>query len=215
MAAAARTLGEAWPGRFVLGIGTSHQGAASWHGRAYDRPLTDLPEYLDAMDAAPWFGPRPEPPVQRVLAVLAPRMLELAARRSRGVIPYLAPVEHTRLARATLGPGPVLAVAQSVVLGGTHEHGVSRAREFVGRYLDLPNYRNNLLRCGFSEDDLAGGGSDDLVRALVVWGDGPKIAAQIREHLEAGADHVCVEPLRDSRDVPLAPLLELAQTVLA
>ena len=215
MAAAARTLAEAFPGRFVLGIGNSHHGAASWHGRGYDRPVADLSDYLDAMDAARYQGARPETPVPRMIAALGPRMLELARRRSRGAIPYLVPVEHTRFARATLGPDPVLAVHQAIVLGETDDRSRSLAHTYVARYLMWPNYRNNLLRCGFSADDLAGEGSDELVRALVAWGDADEVDQRIRAHLEAGADHVCVLPLDGlETTVPVAALRELARRML-
>jgi len=113
MASAARTLGEAFPGRFVLGIGVSHEGAGSWHGPAYGRPLDELSRYLDAVDQSHWGGPRPDPPVPRMIAALGPKMLELTRRRSRGAIPYLVPVRHTAMARAALGADPVLRSAPS------------------------------------------------------------------------------------------------------
>ena len=212
MAAAARTLGEAYPGRFVLGIGPAHEGAGSWHGRRYARPLSDLAEYMDAMEAAPWGGPRPDPPVPRVISALGPRMLDLARRRSRGAIPYLVPVAHTRYARERLGPEPVLAVEQAIVLGETDEDAQALARAHVAGYLGAVNYRNNLLRCGFSEHDVAGEGSDELVQGLVAWGDKTAVAARVREHLDAGADHVCVQPLRDDYvSIPVAELSALAE----
>jgi probable F420-dependent oxidoreductase len=211
MAAAARTLGEAFPGRFVLGLGVSHQGARSWRGRAYGRPLTELSDYLDAMDGTPWPAARPDPPVQRVIGALAPRALELARTRSRGAIPYLVPVEHTRFARAALGRDPLLAVHQVIVLGEPRRRAHELAREHLARYLPLPNYRNNLLRSGFTERDLAGTGSDGLIERLVASGDADEVAARIREHFAAGADHVCVNPLgRAYNEVPIARLSELA-----
>jgi probable F420-dependent oxidoreductase len=214
MANAARTLGEAFPGRFVLGIGASHQGAKSWHGRGYVRPLTDLPEYLDEMDREIWVGPRPEPPVPRVIAALGPRMLELARRRSRGAIPYLVPVAHTSFARTRLGPDPVLAVQQAIVLGERVERARELAHEFVAGYLPFPNYRNNLLRSGFTERDFEDAGSESLIDALVAIGDADEVAARIRAHLDAGADHVCVNPLgRAFNEVPVARLCELAARV--
>jgi len=214
MAAAARTLGEAFPGRFVLGIGTSHEGSRSWHGRGYARPLTDLPEYLDAMDGAGWGGPRPDPPVPRVLAALGPRMLELARRRSRGAIPYLVPVEHTRRAREILGPDPVLAVHQAFVIDEPAAHAREIAAAHVGRYVEWPNYRRNLIRLGFAEADFAGGGSDRLLDALVAVGDADEVAARVHAHLDAGADHVCVDPLgRASDEVPVESLARLAEAV--
>jgi len=156
LASAARTLGEAFPGRFVLGIGAGHEGAGSWHGRAYDRPLRDLADYLNAMDQAPYIAARPQVPVPRVIAALGPRALELARQRSRGAIPYLVPVSYTSAARARLGPEPVLAVHQAIALGQRPERARELAREHVGRYLGARNYRANLLRCGFTERDLQG-----------------------------------------------------------
>lgn len=216
MAAAARTLGEAFPGRFVLGIGPSHEGAGSWHGRGYRRPLADMSDYLDAIDTAGYGGPRPELPVPRMIAALGPRMLELARRRSRGAIPYLVSVEHTRSARTALGPEPVLAVHQAIVVGEPLRRARELAREYVAPYLRLPNYRNNLIRFGFGERDLAGPGSDRLIDALVAIGDADEVAARVRAHLEAGADHVCVNPCRAAiNDVPVAPLQALAEALRA
>ncbi|HST24798.1 MAG TPA: TIGR03620 family F420-dependent LLM class oxidoreductase [Gaiellaceae bacterium] len=211
MVDAARTLGEAFPGRFVLGIGIAHAGAASWRGRAYNRPFSDLSDYLDAMGVVSWPGPRPDPPVPLMIAALGPRMLELARRRSRGAIPYLVPVEHTRLARAALGTDPVLAVQQAIVVDQPRQRAGELAREFVARYLPWPNYRSNLLRCGFAERDLEDGGSDRLIDALVAIGDTDTVAARVQAHLDAGADHVCVDPLgRAFNEVPIAQLCELA-----
>lgn len=211
MANAARTLGEAFPGRFVLGIGASHEGAGSWHGRAYDRPVSDLAEYLDAVDKARYFAARPEVPVPRVIAALGPRALELARQRSRGTIPYLVPVAYTSAARATLGTEPVLAVQQAFVLGESSKRARELAHEHVGRYLGARNYRNNLVRCGFRERDLEGAGSERLIDALVAIGDAEEVGARVHAHLDAGADHVCVCPLGPGpAEVPTAQLRELA-----
>lgn len=212
MADAARTLGEAFPGRFVLGIGVSHEGARAWHGRAYERPLSDLAEYLDALDRTRWYAARPEVPVPRVIAALGPRGLELARQRSRGAIPYLVPVSYTGTARAALGPESVLAVHQAIVLGETRSRARELAHEHVRRYLPLRNYRNNLLRCGFNDRDLDGAGSDRLIDALVARGDADEVAARVQAHLDAGADHVCVDPLgRRPWDVPTTNLRKLAE----
>ncbi|MFN0096622.1 MAG: TIGR03620 family F420-dependent LLM class oxidoreductase [Dehalococcoidia bacterium] len=208
MANAARTIGEAFPGRFVLGIGTSHQGARSWAGRGYEKPLQDLSDYLDAMDQAPWNGPRPEPPVPRMIAALGPKMLDLTRRRSRGAIPYLVPVEYTAFARERLGPEPVLAIHQAAVIGESEAKSRELAREHVAAYLQTTNYPNNLRRLGWSEADLEAGGSDRLIDALVVRGDAEVVAGRVRAHLAAGADHVCVNPL--SPRFPEVPLPDLA-----
>lgn len=211
MVTAARTLGEAFPGRFVLGIGVSHEGARSWRGRAYARPLDDLSNYLDETERVPWPCPRPKTPVPRMIGALGPRMLDMARRRARGAIPYLVPVQHTSFARERLGGDPVLAVQQAIVVGQPLRRGRELAHEHVQRYLPLPNYRNNLLRCGFSERDLQGAGSEHLIDALVAIGDLDDAAARVQAHLEAGADHVCVNPLGRARaEVPLADLQQLA-----
>jgi probable F420-dependent oxidoreductase len=149
--------------------------------------------YLDALEAAPWAGPATAGRPPLVLAALGPRMLELAAARADGAHPYFVPVEHTRFARERLGPGPVLAVE----IAGVLDHDPARAREtaraFARRYLALENYVRNLRRLGWSDEDLESDGSDRLLDAVVVQGDGAAIASRIREHLDAGADHVCLQ----------------------
>jgi probable F420-dependent oxidoreductase len=211
MVTAARTLGETFPGRFVLGIGVSHGGARSWRGRAYARPIDDLSDYLDAMEGVPWPCPPPNPPVPRVIGALGPRMLELARRRARGVIPYLVPVRYTSFARERLGGDPVLAVQQAIVVDQPPRRARELAHEHVRRYLAFPNYRNNLLRCGFSERDLQGAGSERLIDALVAIGDLDDVAARAQAHLAAGADHVCVNPLgRALGEIPITGLQEFA-----
>ncbi len=210
MALGGRTLEEAHPGRFVLGIGVSHRPAVIARGAAYGRPVETMRAYLDAMDAAPWAGPAAEIP-PRVLAALGPRMLELAAERAEGAHPYFVPVEHTRLARERLGPDPVLAVEMTAVIDGDPSRGRQTARAFATRYLGLENYANNLRRLGWSADDMEGGGSDRLLDAVVIVGSAAAVAARIREHLAAGADHVCVQ-LRapDPADPCLAGFGDLA-----
>jgi probable F420-dependent oxidoreductase len=149
--------------------------------------------YLDAMDAAAWSGPvlPDRPPI--MLAALGPRMLELAAERTDGAHPYFVPVEHTRIARERLGADPVLAVEVTAVLDMDPGRARETARAFATRYLALPNYANNLRRLGWSDEDVMGGGSDRLLNAVVVQGDATAIARRVREHLDAGADHVCVQ----------------------
>lgn len=149
--------------------------------------------YLDAMDAAPYSGlaPAEAPPV--VLAALGPRMLELAAARTDGAHPYFVPVEHTVMARERLGKEPLLVVEQAAVLDADPARARETARAFAARYVGNPNYANNLRRLGWGDDDLAGGGSDRLVDAVVVQGDAAAVAARVRAHLDAGADHVCLQ----------------------
>jgi probable F420-dependent oxidoreductase len=168
-------------------------------------------QYLDDLDAA-------EPPVPadgRLLAALGPRMLELARERSAGAHPYLVSPDQTRAAREVLGPDRVLAPEQAVVLEDDLATALSRARAFVSDYLTLPNYANNLLRSGFSPDDLAGGGSDHLVDSLVAMGDEASVAARISAHIEAGADHVCLYVFGGPEDaLPLEAWRRLAPALL-
>jgi probable F420-dependent oxidoreductase len=135
------------------------------------------------------------PPSERVLAALGPKMLDLARERAAGAHPYFVPVAHTRFARERLGPGPLLAPEQGVVLETDPARARAKAREHVARYLQLPNYTNNLLRHGLTEDDLRDGGSDRLLDAIVVTGDVDAVAERVRAHREAGADHVCLQVL--------------------
>ena len=201
MIGGARTLAEAYPGRFVLGIGVSHAPSVAARGSAYGPPVATMRAYLDAMDAAPWSGPAGDRP-WTVLAALGPRMLELAAERTDGAHPYFVPVAHTRLARERLGAAPVLAVEMAAVIDGDPAQARTTARTFATRYLGTENYANNLRRLGWSEEDLAGGGSDRLLDAIVVQGSAASVAGRVREHLDAGADHVCVQ-LRASSSAEL------------
>jgi probable F420-dependent oxidoreductase len=193
MANGAKSLGEAHPGRFVLGIGVSHAPSVATRGGTYGKPLETMRAYLDAMDAAQYAAPEPDPPVPLVLAALGPRMLELAAERADGAHPYFVPVEHTAFARTHLGPEPFLGVEQTAVLTTDIAEGRRIARAFGKHYLALPNYADNLRRVGWGDEDLAGEGSDRLIDAVIAIGDIDAIAARVRAHLEAGADHVCVQ----------------------
>jgi probable F420-dependent oxidoreductase len=206
----ARTLAEASGGRFVLGIGVSHAPSVATRGGVYERPIERMAAYLDAMEAATYAGPADAPPVPIVLAALGPRMLELAAARADGAHSYFVPVEHTAVARARLGDA-VLVVEQTAVLDLDGQRGRRIARDFAARYLALANYANNLRRLGWSDDDLAGGGSDRLIDEVVVHGDVAAIVRRVREHLYAGADHVCIQ-LRaaDPTDLCLTGFSELA-----
>ncbi|WP_431919602.1 TIGR03620 family F420-dependent LLM class oxidoreductase [Amycolatopsis tucumanensis] len=202
--AAAHTLGEAFPGRFVLGLGVSHGEAG--RGQGHDRPRTALAEYLDALDAAGYRGPRPAVSVPRVLAALRPRMQDLARDRADGVHSFFVPPSHTAAARERLGPGPLLVPEQAVVVDSDATRARALAREHVATRLALRNYVNHLRALGFTDDDLAGGGSDRLVDALIAWGDADTVAGRIRAHLDAGADHVAIHPLT-ARGEGLAPVL--------
>lgn len=199
---AARTLLDAHPGRFLLGLGISHGPLVEGlrpGGNVYAKPLTRMRNYLDGLDSALYFAAGaelPRPP--RVLAALGPRMLELARDRAEGAHTYLVTPEHTALARDTLGADRCLAVEQAAVLTTDRETALRRGREHLKPYLGLPNYRNNWLRLGLTEDDFADGGSERLVDTLVVAGDEDAIRARVDAHHAAGADHVCVQVLGES-----------------
>ncbi len=172
--------------------------------------------YLDAMAAAQYAGPEPSEPVPLVLAALGPRMLELAAARADGAHPYFVPVEHTPFARTTLGPEACLAVEQTAVLSTDAETARRIGRAFARHYLALPNYANNLRRLGWSDEDIANDGSDRLIDAVVAWGDVDAIVGRVKAHLDAGADHVCVQlRAESSADASLAGYAELASALLA
>jgi probable F420-dependent oxidoreductase len=210
-----RMLSDAYPGRFLLGIGVSHQGSVARRGAVYERPLSAMRAYLDAMDRAPSTAPEPEVAPRMVLAALGPKMLELGAERAHGVHPYFVPVEHTAFARQRLGPGPVLAVEQTVVLQSDPTRARDVARTFALDYLQTENYARNLRRMGWTDADLRGHGSDALIDAVVAWGDVDRIAVRVRQHLDAGADHVCVQVVGEDEFDPCLPALrELAPALL-
>jgi probable F420-dependent oxidoreductase len=195
-------LEDGYDGRFLFGIGASHHVIVSDYARPYSRMV----EYLDGLDALERTVLRE----QRVLAALGPRMLELAKDRAAGAHPYFVPVEHTAFAREALGPGPVLATEVAVVLGTDRTDALALARQYASIYLPLPNYANNLRRFGYTDDDIEGGGSDRLIEAVIPWGDAETIAGRVRAHLDAGADHVCIQVVADFQTFPLAQYRDLA-----
>ncbi|WP_312870742.1 LLM class F420-dependent oxidoreductase [Gordonia asplenii] len=210
-----QTLSEAFDGRFLLGLGVSHQPLVEQNHRGTysGKPYSAMVDYLDAMDASAYWG-APAGAPRRVLAALGPRMLSLAAQRGAGAHTYFVPVEHTESARATLGPDAFLAPAQTVVFDTDPTSARASARAFMRRYLALPNYTNNLRRLGWSDADLSGDGSDRLVDAIVAWGSLDQIAARVQDHLDAGADHVCVQVhTPDLHTLPLAQWRELASII--
>lgn len=210
-----RALADAYPGRFVLGIGVSHSYTVERRGHAYERPFLAMRSYLEAMDTARYGGPQPDRPAPLLLAALGPKMLELAAERAAGAHTYFVPPEHTEVARTVLGPEPFLSPEQAVVLETDPVRARAVARKYMGGYLGLPNYANNLRRLGWVDEDLADGGSDRLVDAIVAWGDVEAVAARVRAHLEAGADHVSVQALGErSADLQTGQLGELAGAML-
>lgn len=204
----ARTLAEGWPQRFLLGIGASHAPLVEARGGKFGRPYSAMIDYLDAMDEAPWRGPElPEDP-PLVLAALGPKMLELASERANGAHTFLVPVEHTRRAREIMGGEALLAPEQATVLADDREEARRSADRHLRNYLRLPNYRRNLERLGFDEDDMTDGASDELFDALIAWGDAETVAERVREQLEAGANHVAVHPLAPSAHIPPSEQLE-------
>jgi probable F420-dependent oxidoreductase len=215
-AAAQRLLCDDSGARFLLGLGVSHAPMVEGLMRqTWDRPVTRMREYLDAMDEAFTVSPAPAEDPPRVLAALGPRMLALAAERAWGAHTYFVPVEHTAVAREELGDGPMLLVEQGAVPTTDPDLGRTVARKHMAIYLTLPNYTNNLRRLGWGDDDLANGGSDALVDALVAIGDPQAVAARVAAHHEAGADHVCVQVLdNDVTALPLDQWRELAPALL-
>jgi probable F420-dependent oxidoreductase len=186
-----------YPGRFVLGLGASHSAIVP----NYAKPYTAMRTYLDELDAAG------QPAAERVLAALGPKMLELSARRAAGAHPYLVTPEHTARAREILGAGPVLAPELKVVLAIDTATGREIARSHLQFYFQLPNYVNSLRRLGFTDDDLSDGGSDRLVDATVAIGDEDVVSARLKQHFDAGADHVCIQVVGEmapGSDVPTA-----------
>ena len=198
---AARVLSDAFDDRFLLGLGVSHPRQVDPRGHRYRAPVATMRAYLDAMDDDPFVSPDgtgvARPSVPRILAALRPPMLRLAAEKALGAHTFLVPVEHTRRAREILGPEPLLIVEQKVVLADELTEARDRARAALAWYLDTPNYVDNLRWLGFSDDDLDNGGSDALAHALVVVGDERAIAERCREHLDAGATQVAIQPLEE------------------
>jgi probable F420-dependent oxidoreductase len=215
MACGARTLGEAFPGRFLLGLGVSHAEQVGPHGFDYSKPVSTMRNYLDRMEALEYVGPEPARPVELMLAALRPKMLELARERAAGAHPYFVPVEHTRRAREILGAGKVLATKQTVILETDPDVARGLARSFTPFYLGKANYSKALTWLGYSDEDVSGSGSDRLVDDVIAWGSVDKIAARIRAHIDAGADHVAVHVLARSSGFPMDELRALAPSLLA
>lgn len=208
-------LAEAFPGRFLLGLGASHAHlVAGLRKHEYSRPYSYMSDYLDRMDKARFFSPTPAEDPGRVLAALGPKMLELSVTKANGAHPYLTTPEHTKMARDVMGDDALLAPEQMVVLSTDGDEARRIARQHLAVYINLPNYYNNWKRLGFDESDYADQGSDRLVDALVVWGTEEQIAQRVREHHDAGADHVCVQVLTAGREMPEAEWRRLAEVLL-
>ena len=215
MQAGWKALTEAFPDRFLLGLGVSHQPMVEGvHGQTYDKPFSTMVEYLDAMDRGIYAAAKPSAAPQRVLAALGPKMLRLAGERGLGAHPYFVPVEHTVVAREALGPDALLAPEQMAIFETDPDTARALARQAMSRYLSLANYTNNLRRLGWGDTDLLNGGSDKLVDAIVVWGSLDTIVARVLAHLDAGADHVCVQVLPgELGGLPMDQWRELATAI--
>jgi probable F420-dependent oxidoreductase len=190
LAAERAELAAEFPGRLLLGIGIGHPEATS----DYSHPLTTMRRFFDGLDGAAAPVPRDE----RCVAALGPRMLDLCADRSLGTLTYFTPVEHTRFARERVGENALVATELACVLDVDDDRARATARRYAELYLGLRNYTTNLLKFGFGEQDLAGGGSDRLIDAIVPHGTAEEIAAVARAHLDAGANHVCLQPVGSS-----------------
>ena len=210
MAAGGRSIAEANPNRFILGIGVSHAPSVALRGHDYARPFTAMREYLDRMEQAPWRGPEiPMPPI--VLAALGPRMVGLAAERTAGAYPYFTTSEHIRQVRRQIGPEPFVAADLPVVLASGRAEARAIGDAHTGRYLRLNNYRNNLVRIGWTAEQLEPPGSDDLFDAVVAWGDVAAIRERVDGLIDAGADQVVLNLVTKDPSVPyLSELRTLA-----
>ncbi|MBV9756921.1 MAG: TIGR03620 family F420-dependent LLM class oxidoreductase [Alphaproteobacteria bacterium] len=205
------TLRSVYGDRFILGLGVSHVPMVEGlRGHTYEKPVPAMRRYLDALvkdrtDADQW-------PI--ALAALGPLMLKLAAEKTRGALPYNTTPEHTRQAKAILGPSRWLVVEQKVCVVADPVRARALGRKELARYLALDNYRNSWLRLGFTEADLANGGSDRFIDAMVSWGDAATVKAKLREHFAAGATHVCLQPVHEEGDTAMrdAMLTALADT---
>jgi probable F420-dependent oxidoreductase len=217
----AAALAAQFPGRFILGLGVSHEPLVTSLGHVYERPLEKMEKFLDELDHPAHHVLEAEhgelPPV--ILAALGPRMLTLAAERTAGAHPYFTPPEHTAFARSVLGKSPLLVPEQALSLAaeppGTPRRpadGLAAGRAYAARYLRMPNYTRNLRRLGFGPDDLADGGSDRLISTLIPSG-AAAVAERVRAHLDAGADHVVLQPLDASGAFTAGQLDALAAAV--
>lgn len=194
--AAQNTLAEQSGGRFLLGLGVSHKPLVEGvRGLTYGKPVATMKDYLEKMDRSPYHSIKPEAAPQRVIAALGPKMLEVARDHCAGAHPYFSSPDHTRMARAILGPDKLLCVEQKVILETDPAKARQLARDVAQIYINLPNYRNNWLRMGLTEADLADGGSDHFIDTTFAWGDVDTVKQRLREHFDAGANHVCIQPV--------------------
>jgi len=203
--AAQNTLAEQSGNRFLLGLGVSHKPMVEGvRGLTYGKPVATMRSYLEKMDASPYSGPTPDPAPPRVIAALGPKMLELARDTCQGAHPYFTSPDHTAMARNIMGPDSWLCVEQKVILEEDPDRARELGRQTAQLYLALPNYQNNWLRMGLERADLENGGSDRFIDATFAWGDAESIRARIQAHYDAGASHVCIQPVHP--DGALGPL---------
>ncbi len=205
------SLNNLYDGRFILGLGVSHiPMVEGFRGHDYGKPVTTMRAYLDAMERAELMIPKPERTI--VLAALGPKMTALAGERTNGAHSYLVTPEHTARSRAILGPNKWLCVEQKVCVTSDAAKARAAAAQVLALYLPWPNYSNNWLSLGFTQDDVSGRGSDRFLDAMVAWGTAAQIRARLQAHFDAGADHVCVQPLNPdgSRAVDMKALEALA-----
>lgn len=216
MVAGQKTLAEAFPGRFLLGLGVSHAHLVSnLRKHDYSKPYSYMVDYLDRMDSSLFMARSATDDGGRLLAALGPKMLALSATKANGAHPYFTTPEHTAEARGVMGDDALLAPEQMVVLETDPSEARRIGRAGMAVYLRAPNYLNNLRRLGFDDADFADGGSDRLVDAIVAWGTEEQVAARVAEHHAAGADHVCVQVLQDGVAMPEQQWRRLAPALLS
>ena len=191
-----KTLAEQSGNRFLLGLGVSHKPMVEGvRGLEYGKPVATMRNYLAKMDASPYNAVPPSEPPPRVIAALGPKMLELARDTCTGAHPYFTSPDHTAMARKVLGAKPWLCVEQKIILEADATKARTLARAAAIMYLGLPNYRNNWLRMGMTPADLDNGGSDRFIDATFAWGRVDTIKTRIKAHFDAGASHVCIQPI--------------------
>ena len=194
--AAQNTLAEQSDNRFLLGLGVSHKPLVEGlRGLTYGPPVATMRDYLDKMATSPYTGPPPKDKPPTVIAALGPKMLELASEKCDGAHPYFTSPSHTKMARDAMGPDSLLCVEQKVIFETDPTKARDIARKAAQTYQRLPNYRNNWLRMGLGEDDVDGDGSDTFIDATFAWGEIDAIKNRVQEHYDAGASHVCVQPI--------------------
>ncbi len=191
------TLAEQSGDRFLLGLGVSHAPLVSGaRGLEYGKPVATMRQYLEGMEASPYAAIPPATPPKTVIAALGPKMLALAGEKADGAHPYWTTPEHTAQAREILGPDKMLCVEQKICLETDPSKAREAGRAALAMYAGLPNYANNWKRLGFTDADIENGGSDKLIDGLVAWGDEKAIRDRIKAHQDAGASHVCIQPLK-------------------